>query len=299
MTTPTTPVRLPGDPIPPPPEPRYPWRVAVTMFGLVALVLLVVWLGFQAIRSPETSGQFPAAPTATEYARAFQATVSAADTAEPRSTRPPTPQPTAAPTRAPTAVSATAAAPAATPQVATTVPAPALVRPPTTTSGIGATTSTPAVSVTQVAARSATGSPVPTVDPELASQVSSAYARYWQVLADADWSNDPSALDQVAAGEQLATLRNNISEDQSLNRATRVRVQHSYSVVSAHDDQAQVEDHIQDLSVYVDPITHEPLPGEVEPSSAEAAPTTDATFQLQLLDGTWKVVSATRTGGGS
>ena len=48
MTTPTTPVRLPGDPIPPPPEPRFPWRVGVAMLGLVVLVLVVVWLGFQA-----------------------------------------------------------------------------------------------------------------------------------------------------------------------------------------------------------------------------------------------------------
>src|SRR6266498_1570421 len=122
MTTPTTPVRLPGDPIPPPPEPRFPWRVGVAMFGLVALVLLVVWLGFQAVRGPATSGQFPTAPTATAYARAFQATVSAADTAEPRPTPPTTPQPTVAPTAAPTRAPTAISAPAATRQLATTVP---------------------------------------------------------------------------------------------------------------------------------------------------------------------------------
>ncbi len=307
MSTPTTPVRLPGDPIPPPPEPRYPWRVAVTMLGLVVLVLVVVWLGFQAVRGPETRGQFPTAPTATAYARAFQATVSAADTAEPRPTPPPPTARagvalTAAPTRAPIAASAPAAAPAATPQVATTVPAQALVQPVATSAS--AATSAPTPAPAQTPAATSDGPPIaatviPTVDPGLAGEVSAAYARYWQVLADADWSNDPSALDQVAAGEQLATLRNNISEDQSLNRATRVRVQHNYAVVWAHDNEAQVEDHIQDLSVYVDPSTHEPLPGEVEPSSAEAAPITDATFQLQLLDGTWKVINASRIGGGS
>ena len=299
MATPTTPVRQPGDPIPPPPEPRYPWRVAVTMFGLVALILLVAWLGFQAVRGPQTSGQIPTAPTATAYALAFQATVSAADTAEPRPTPPPTAQPTVAPTRAPTAALAPAAALVATPQVATTVPNAALVRPTTTTTDIGATTSTPAASVTQLAAQSATASPVPTLDPELASEVSAAYARYWQVLADADWSNDPSTLDQVAAGEELLRLRSSIVEDQAHGRATRIRVQHSFLVTSVRDGQAEVDDHIQDLSVYVDPNTHEPLPGEVEPSSAEAAPTTDATFQLQLLDDTWKVISAARIGGGS
>ncbi len=169
---------------------------------------------------------------------------------------------------------------------------------PTTTSGMGARTSTPGVPVTQAAAQS-TAAAVPTVDPELAGEVSAAYARYWQVLADADWSSDPSALDQVAAGEELSRLQNAIVEDQAHGRATRIGVQHSFLVATAHDGQAEVDDHIQDLSVYVDPGTHEPLPGEVEPSSAEAAPATDAVFQLQQLEGTWKVVSAARTGSGS
>src|SRR2546425_12220334 len=95
MTTPT-PTRLPGEPIPPPPEPRYPWRVGLTMAGLAVLVIAVVWLAFRVVRGPETSGQFPTAPTATAYARSFEATVAAADTAQPRlAQQVATPQPVA------------------------------------------------------------------------------------------------------------------------------------------------------------------------------------------------------------
>src|SRR5438552_15950044 len=97
------------------------------MLGLVVLVLVVVWLAFQVLKGPQTAGEFPSAPTATAYARSFQATVAAADTAEPRPTRQLTPQAAAQPTAVtsagpPTALPAAAAAPAATLVVATTVP---------------------------------------------------------------------------------------------------------------------------------------------------------------------------------
>jgi hypothetical protein len=146
-------------------------------------------------------------------------------------------------------------------------------------------------------AESATETTAATVTPELAAEVSTAYALYWQVLADADYLNDPSSLDQVAAGEQLDTLRKDIAEDQSQGRATRVRVQHSFLVASVHGDRAEVDDHLQDLSIFVDPTSHDPLPGEVEPTSVDSAPTFDAKFQLQLIDGTWKVTSAARVEG--
>lgn len=300
MTTPTTPVRLPGDPIPPPPEPRYPWRVAVTMFGLVALVLLVVWLGFQAVRGPQTSGQFPTAPTATEYARAFQATVSTADTAETRPTRPPTPQPTAAPTRAPTAVSAPAAAPGATPQVATTVPSSigtqTGIKVPTPSSAQtpeAASQLEPVRTVTSATAGSggaASPTPRPTVAPELEAAVSSAYTQYWQVTSDAFLSLDPTALSQVAAGPQLERLQKHVEDERAAGHATQVKIDHSFFVVFATDNQAQVADDYHDLSISVDPSTHEPLPGQSEPASVDAAPEHKIVADLQLLDGTWKVV---------
>jgi len=196
MSTPTSPVRLPGDPIPPPPEPRYPWRVAATMVGLVALVLLVVWLGFQAVKGPETSGQFPTAPTATAYALAFQATVSAIDTAEPRPTRPPTPQPTVAPTQARAANRASTTAPAPN-TVGTGVPADtagarstsvtaavagqAIPQPTPASEGAGADQVQPSRTATVDASNQrASETPVPPVSSEMQQLVGAAYTEYWQ-----------------------------------------------------------------------------------------------------------------------
>jgi len=319
------PTRLPGDPIPPPPQP-YPWKVGVSMVGLVVLVVAVVWLAFQALKGPPTAGEFPSPATATAIAQAFLATVSAADTAQPRPSatpRPATPRPAVQPTPAPTGASAPThgpapqAIPASTTQPATTEPPAAAATMASTPAVVGAATSVPTLAnppqsgdAQSLPARTATGvavgagdstvpTPWPTVAPELEGQVSAAYARYWQVLADAFYLDDPSALDQVADGEQLVALRKNIEEDQAAGRATRVRVQHNFIVASAHDDQAEVDDQLQDSSVFINPTTHEPLASEVEPSSAEAAPNFDSKFQLQLLDGTWKVVRAARIGSAS
>jgi hypothetical protein len=307
MTIPTTPTRLPGDTIPPPPEPRYPWRVGVTMLGLLVLVLVVVWLAFLALKGPQTSSEFPSPATATAYARAFQATVAAADTAEPRPTRQATAasvaQPTAVPRRVPVVLPPPAAA-AATPQVATTVPAPA-AQPPTT-AAVAASAPTPAP--TQAAApgsqtepvrtataatvrgdQSATGSPVPTVAPDLEQAISDAYlGKYWQARADALYSLDPAPLQDVAAGPELARLQQRIEDDKAQGRATLVKTQHTFAVSWAHDGEAQVVDRYADMSIWVDATTHELLPGQVEPS-VDAAPVHKVIDNIQFINGTWKV----------
>ncbi len=269
------------------------------MFGLIALVLLVVWLGFQAVRGPVTSGQFPTAPTATAYARAFQATVSAADTTEPRATLPPTPQPTvaptAAPTRAPTAVSAPAAASAATPQVATTVPAPALVRPPTTpavaTTSAAMPAPTQAPTTTSAGASAVIATPWPTAAPDVEAALSDAYTQYWQVRSDAFLSLDTTPLSQVAAGPDLARLQKYIEDEQAAGRATQVKIQHTFAVSWAHDGRAQIVDRYADMSIWVDATTHEPLPGQTEPT-VDNAPVHKVVDDLQLIDGVWKVTDS-------
>ena len=304
MTTPT-PTRLPGDPIPPPPQPRYPWRVGVTMLGLVVLVLVVVWLAFQALKGPPTAGQFPSPATATAIERNFEATVSAADTAQPRpTTRPttqPATQPTAAPTRAPTALSAPVAATEATPQIATTVPRTA---DQVATTQVAAATSapTPAAAAASQAepartatvapagdARSATETPAPTVAPDVEQAISDAYlSNYWQAKADALYSLDPTPLQQVAAGPELTRLEQRIQDDKAQGRATLVKTQHTFAVSWAQDGEAQVVDRYADMSIWVDATTHAPLPGQVEPSP-DSAPIHKVVDNLQFIDGTWKV----------
>jgi hypothetical protein len=118
--------------------------------------------------------------------------------------------------------------------------------------------------------------------------VSGAYNRYWQVKADAFYLLDASQLSDVATGAELSRLEQRISDSQANDRATRVRVQHDFVVVSAQGDQAEVADDYRDFSVWIDPSTHQPLPGQTEPT-ADTAPEHKVLIDLQLSDGTWKV----------
>jgi len=93
----------------------------------------------------------------------------------------------------------------------------------------------------------------------------------------------------VATGPELARLQRLIADDQAAGRATRVRTEHSFVVVSASDSHAQVADDYRDLSIWVDASTHEPLPGETEPASSEIAPEHKVVYDLVLSGGTWKV----------
>jgi hypothetical protein len=308
MTVPT-PTRQPGDPIPPP-EPPYPWKVGVGMAGLVALVLVVAWLAFQVLKGPPTAGQFPSPATATAIQRDFEATVSAADTARPRPTpRPPTPAPTVAPTTAPAALAAPTAVRVSTPQpsttasgttvrstgpIATPVPAAAGTAP---TEALG---QIPSVATEAVPARTTTtgtagvGEPTtvtaaPTVAPELVQQISDSYRQYWQVKADAFYSLDASTLSQVAVGQELSRLQQQIADDQANGRAMHVTGHHDFTVLSAENGQAQVADDYRDLSVAIDPVSHDPLPGQAQPQSVDSAPEFKVVYDLQFSAGTWKV----------
>jgi hypothetical protein len=278
------------------------------MVGLVVLVVAVVWLAFQLLKGPSTAAEYPTAPTLTVYAQYFGATATAAEAAHRTAVaqqQPATQQPVQA-TRAPVALPAPTAAPAATPQVATTVPGATLQTaakpvPAAATSAptLGPTRAPTAASqaepartatVAAAGAEAATPTPWPTVVPELAAEVSEAYTHYWQVKADAFLALDPAPLDSVAAGNELTALRKDIEDDRAQGRAIHVKVQSNFIVLSADHDQAQVADRLRDLSVYVDPSTQQPLPGEAEPASPDAAPEIHAIYQLRRIDGVWKVV---------
>jgi hypothetical protein len=87
-------------------------------------------------------------------------------------------------------------------------------------------------------------------------------------------------------------LKKNLADDSASNRATREKVQHSFVVVSADGDQAEVADQLRDLSVVVDPATHEPLSGQSASPTADTAPLINAIVDLHCIDNTWKVVRA-------
>lgn len=176
---------------------------------------------------------------------------------------------------------------AASTPLATAAPAPAVQA-----------TGTPAPSIagpTPVAVASATPNNLPTPTAEQAEEIALAYKNYFDVTGEALLNLDPTQLDAVAAGSELQALQRDIDEDRAKGRALQTNVQHEQVyVLHVYGDEADVADRYRDSSIYVDPQTHGPLPGEVAPDSPDLAPAVSVIYHLQRIDGTWKVVSGRR-----
>lgn len=134
--------------------------------------------------------------------------------------------------------------------------------------------------------------PTPTADQ--AAEIAAAYEEYFNVTSDALLNLDASKLSDVAADQELAALEQNIQEDRSQERALDTNVEHDFYVIGYLGDEAEVADRYKDSSIYVDPVTHAPLPGQVAPASPDVAPTVSVIYRLRRIDGTWKVVSGQR-----
>ena len=132
------------------------------------------------------------------------------------------------------------------------------------------------------------------VPQEPAKEVASAYLRYFQVSAEALFQLKPELLDEATAGEELAALQKNIEDDRARGRALRTDVQHYCVVLRVQGDNAYVGDDYRDSSIYVDAVTHSPLPGQEVPPSPDVAPEFKVVYELQRIDGVWKVVDGER-----
>ena len=182
-----------------------------------------------------------------------------------------TPVATPAPTTAPAPQAAPTVAPTAAPTVAATVEA-----------GPGALPTGNATT------------PLPTVPPALEAEVAQAYLHYFDVTSEALLNLDPSRLSEVATGSALAGLEQGIAEDRAQGRAVETNVQHDFAVLVVQGDEAIVADRYRDSSIFVNPDTHEPLPGQVVPASPDQAPLVKVLYYLQRIDGVWKVVRGER-----
>jgi hypothetical protein len=244
------------------------WQGALIWLFGIGLLLIAVGLASRLLVVPALSGSSAPSP-----AEAHLGALQTQEALTPQSTAVPVRIPTTAPTVAPTAVVVPAAAPTTQPQR----PTPAATQPPT--------------SVASVSAPSTNATAAPTVAPELVAEVSAAYLRYFQVRADALLQLDPSSLDQVAEGDALVGLQREIEQDREAGRAIRIDVVHNYTVASANNDEAQVADDYRDSSVFVDPVSREPLAGEVVPDSPQNAPEVKVVYQLHRISGVWKVIA--------
>jgi hypothetical protein len=136
--------------------------------------------------------------------------------------------------------------------------------------------------------------PISIDDPAAEQDVLNAYSAYWQTQADAFYDLDASGLDAVADGRALEGLRESINEDRSLGRALDTNVQLSPLVVRVQGDDAEIVDVYKNSSLWIDPTTKQPLPGQAAPASPDVAPTVSKLYRLHRVDGVWKVTRDTQ-----
>jgi hypothetical protein len=199
----------------------------------------------------------------------------------------------------------TAAAVAPTAEPATQVPtvaaaAPASAPQPTATSQPTATavaaaepTSAPEAGAVDAEAPAPTETPEVNrnVPPDVQADVAQAFLHYFDVRGQALLNLDPSQLPDVAAEDALAGLQREIEDDRAAGHAFAQDYRIEYRLVAVEGDEVVVAARIHDSSIWVDPETHDPLPGQVKPSSPDQAPMELTEWHLKQLDGTWKVVS--------
>ena len=131
-----------------------------------------------------------------------------------------------------------------------------------------------------------TAAPIPS---ELRQEIEDAYDRFWRVRADASLRLDPSRLPEVAAGQALERERQEIARLQAEGKAARIVVDLRFRVVQATNSTATIQDDFENRSYLVDAVTKQPI-GPL-PTGADIV---KVSFDLQKIDGAWRVVDGTR-----
>jgi len=279
---------------PPSPAPRpYNWRATVGLIVGIVVVAGAMGVFMRVIPTPFTQPAPTSAPTARPTAQPAAAPVpvvaptpAATDFVRNQPARvAPAVQPTSAPTMAPTAASQPAPAPTAGPTTRPTA-APSPIEQPTVAATMASVTA-PTLAP-DAAPMGAVTTPITSTDtsvtPALQDEISKAYARYWDVSAEAFWSLDDSQLSSVMADNELAGALKTMDDLRTEGRAGATLVTHNAVIVKATEDEAQIFDNVADRSFYVDPATKKQLN---VPSEAENL---TGFYFLRKIDGVWKVV---------
>jgi hypothetical protein len=148
--------------------------------------------------------------------------------------------------------------------------------------------STPSASSTPAATQTAVPTVVPTATPSVEEEVSQGYLRYWDAYSQALLNLDATLVEDVASGERLQLIRDEIEGLRSQGLALRTVVTHNPVILQASESSAVLYDEIVNNSFYVDPQTKDP---PVAPGSGEIL---RDTYYLESTNGQWMVVRSTR-----
>lgn len=131
--------------------------------------------------------------------------------------------------------------------------------------------------------------PQPTATPDPEAEVLDAYAKYWDVYAQALRDRDSSRLSEVMTGPRLERGTAEIAGLLADDRAVEQVVHLNPIVVKVVGDQAVIFDEYENYSYYVDPATHEPI--RPTPSAPQIL---RDTVTMHRIDGVWKVFDGIR-----
>lgn len=131
--------------------------------------------------------------------------------------------------------------------------------------------------------------PQPTATPDPEAEVLAAYAKYWEIYAQALRDRDDSRLSEVMTGPRLQRGTTEIAGLLAEDRAVEQVVHLNPVVVQITDDQALVLDEYENYSYYIDPATHQPI--RPTPSTPQIL---RDTVTLHRVEGVWKVFDGIR-----
>jgi len=130
--------------------------------------------------------------------------------------------------------------------------------------------------------------PTPTLSPR--QQVMQAYHHYWRDYRQALYTLTSSQMSNVATGDELRQVQEQVVSLRRDNHAVRTRVTHHALVVSIRGDKATVYDEILNRSFTIDPVTKQP------PQGSNRADLEKDIYFFQRVQGKWKVVKSVQAG---
>jgi len=141
---------------------------------------------------------------------------------------------------------------------------------------------------------SATPTSLPSVQPTATlsprQQVMQAYHHYWRDYRQALYTLISSQMSNVATGDELRQVQEQVVSLRRDNHAVRTRVTHHALVVSIRGDKATVYDEILNRSFTIDPVTKQP------PQESNRADLEKNIYFFQRVQGKWKVVKSVQAG---
>jgi hypothetical protein len=134
--------------------------------------------------------------------------------------------------------------------------------------------------------------PAPPVTASLARRatIENAYLRYWDYYSDALFHLDITRIPEVAAGEEVQRIQEEVEGFRRRDRAVRVRVSHRYTIGEGPAG-AWIRDEITDRSFTIDPRTKQPSQG---PGAGDVV---RDLFLMKEFGDSWKVIKTTRERG--